>query len=56
MTFDVLLFNGQNPFDAGEEAEVIRLNDVTEDEAKLLNDIVSRNPEVGMFLYISDVE
>lgn len=54
MIFDALLFNGENPFDAGEDTDVVRLNDLTEEEARILNDIVSRQEGVGVFFYISD--
>lgn len=56
MIFDAILFDGENPFDAGENANFIRLNDLKESEVITLNDIVSRNPYVGLFFYISKEE
>lgn len=54
--FDALIFEGENPFDAGDDAACIRLNDVTEEEALVLDDIVSRSPNIGLFFYISSRE
>lgn len=50
MTFDAVLFNGDNPFELDHCHSIIRLNGLSLEEVKAISCAANRSG-VGMFLY-----
>lgn len=50
MTFDAILFEGDNPFELDDLASTIRLDSLSMDEIAVLSRIAKRS-NIGMLLY-----
>ena len=52
MEFDAILFDGENPFEAGPDCHVIRLDGLSVQEIEIIENMASRNG-IGVFFYLS---